>query len=511
MRHDGTRSPHRSPPAPSKRFQAARERLAFGLGPVTVPGRGLVEAALAREEQPTFATAVFAEPRDWGYVGLMAFTAVLLLRPQDQLPMLEPLHLAELFAIAGIAPMVLHRFARRLAVFRMTPETIGLMVLAGVMIATVPFSVWPSGALDVTINSYLKIVLVFILMVNTLTTPKRIDRLVWLIVVCCGYIAGRAVFDYARGVNLIENDRLAGPVGGIFGNPNDLALNMVTFMPAAALFALSPRCSRGRRLVAAAAAALMLAVVILTKSRGGLIGLLAMVIALVILGRKIRRGFVAIAVVSVLLALPFVPSSFWTRMSSIVDEQEDRQHYTGSREARRIVMQEGIDAFIAFPFTGVGAGQFKTYNPPGRKEKWREAHNVLIQVAADLGIFGLLAFAFLIVRGLFVALRTRRMLTATRGRAGPEPLDAAITGDERRVLYHQTVAMTAGLIGWFACAMFASVAYSWTVYYPLAILAATYELTRHRLTRSQTAIPQDVAVRTGRKARGIRHRVAGAA
>jgi O-antigen ligase len=492
-------------------MQAARERLAFGLGPVTVPGRGLVDAARHREAQPTFATAAYAEPRDWGYVGLMAFTAVLLLRPQDQLPILDPLHLAEVFAIAGIAPMVLHRFARHLPAFRITPETIGLMVLGGVMIATVPFSVWPSGALDVTINAYLKILLVFILMVNTLTTPKRIDRLVWLIVVCCGYIAGRAVFDYARGVNLIENDRLAGPVGGIFGNPNDLALNMVTFMPAAALFALSPRYSRSRRLVAAAAAALMLAVVILTKSRGGLVGLLAMLIGLVVLGRKIRRGFAVIAIISVLVALPFVPSSFWTRMLSIVDEQQDRAHYTGSREARRILMQEGIDTFIEFPFTGVGAGQFKTYNPPGRKEKWRETHNVLIQVAADLGIFGLLAFTFLIVRGLVVALRTRRMLTATRGRAGPEPRDAAISGDDRQALYQQTVAMTAGLIGWFVCAMFASVAYSWTFYYPLAIVAAMYELTRERLARSRTPTPQDAAFRTGRRARAIRHRVAGAA
>src|ERR1044072_4435119 len=97
MRHGGTRSPqHIGPPAPSKRMQASRERLAFGLGPVTVPGRGLGDPALTREAQPTFATAVFAEPRDWGYVGLMAFTAVLLLRPQATLPLLDPLHLAAL-------------------------------------------------------------------------------------------------------------------------------------------------------------------------------------------------------------------------------------------------------------------------------------------------------------------------------------------------------------------------------------------------------------------------------
>jgi len=60
-----------------------RERLLFNLGTGTVPSRGVVEAAIAEEAKPTFATAAYAEPRDWGYRGLVAFTAVLMLRPQD--------------------------------------------------------------------------------------------------------------------------------------------------------------------------------------------------------------------------------------------------------------------------------------------------------------------------------------------------------------------------------------------------------------------------------------------
>ena len=84
-----------------------------------------IDAALARDAEQTFATAPYAEPREWGYVGLIAFTAVLLLRPQDQVPALGALHLAEICACIGIGPMLLHRFARRLPVFRVTPETMG--------------------------------------------------------------------------------------------------------------------------------------------------------------------------------------------------------------------------------------------------------------------------------------------------------------------------------------------------------------------------------------------------
>src|ERR1700730_18960522 len=147
----------------------ARERLAFNYGPGTVPGRRAIDAAIAAESRPTFATAAYAEPRDWGYAGLLAFTAVLLVRPQDTIPALAPLHLAEVCAIIGIGPMILHRLAHRLPVFRMTPETLGIVFFGLVIVATAPFSIWPGGAVEVFTDSYLKVAIVFVLMMNTLT------------------------------------------------------------------------------------------------------------------------------------------------------------------------------------------------------------------------------------------------------------------------------------------------------------------------------------------------------
>ena len=38
-----------------------------------------------------------------------------------------------------------------------------------------------------------------------------------------------------------------------------------------------------------------------------------------------------------------------------------------------------------------------------------------------------------------------------------------------------------GLIGWFVCAFFASVAYNWTFYYLLALIVATRDVVRGRL------------------------------
>jgi O-antigen ligase len=455
-----------------------------------VPSRQVVEAAIVRENEPTFATAAYNEPRDWGYAGLLAFTAVLMSRPQDSLPFLNPFHLAEICAIVGIGPMVLHRFAKRQPVFRVTPETTGLLAFGAAVLFTVPFSIWPGGSFGLFTDSYMKLLVVFVLMMNTLTTPKRIDQITWLIVLCCGFIAARSVFDYARGVNLVEGNRLAGPVGGIFGNPNDLAMNMVTFLPAAAVIALSKRYPLPKRTLAALASALMLATVVFTKSRGGFLGLAVVVLTLVFLGRKVRRGFGTIAVVAVVCAMPFMPSSFWERMASIVDDRKDKQEFTGTREARWTVMKEGLRAFADRPLTGVGAGQFQNYNPPGRKEAWRETHNAPIQVAAETGIFGLAAFLFLVARAGLGARSTRQLLARRRGRSQPDLLDAVLPESDRAAMQAYTVAMTAGFLGWFVCSLFASVAYNWTFYYLLALIVASREMVLARL-RAARAIVSD--------------------
>ena len=114
-----------------------------------------------------------------------------------------------------------------------------------------PFSVWPGGALRTFTDVYFKVVLVFILMVNSVRNIKALRWLTWLILCAMGYVAARGVLDFASGTNLIKGERLHGSISGLMGNPNDLAMNMVTFLPLAVMIAIS----RGRplpRLIAAA-------------------------------------------------------------------------------------------------------------------------------------------------------------------------------------------------------------------------------------------------------------------
>lgn len=465
------------------------ERLAFGFG--TAAARGDSPAvprtgAPVPEAPPLELAAAHPSPRarrDWAFTGLMVFTALLFFRPQNQIPALGALHLAELAALGGLGAMVFNRLGRGLAVTRLTPELLGVVALGGVILITAPFSIWMGGAIGTFTDLYAKVLLIFVLMVNTLMSPKRIEQFTWLIVAATGYIAFRAVFDYARGINLIENGRVQGAVGGMFQNPNDLALNLVAVLPLALVLAMR-RGSTFRRVAAAGAGLLMVGGIIATHSRSGTVGLVVMMAFLGVYLVRRRPAIVAGAVVALVLALPLAPASYWHRLASITDQSQDE---TGSREARSILLREAWAAFLDRPLTGVGAGQFKNYAPDGRTEAWREAHNVVLQVAAELGMAGLAVFGFLLARALMAGRQTRALLRRAVGTRRRPVRVPAVSADEAAQLDAHAAAVTAALAGWFFCALFASVAYHWTFYYLLALAAAPRELLVDRLAATAPA------------------------
>lgn len=430
----------------------------------------------------------------------MAFTALLFFRPQDQLPFLGALHLAELSAVAALIAMVMGRLRRGLPVSRVTPELWGVVAMGTLILATAPFSIWPGGSMATFTEIYAKIILIFILMVNTLTSRKRVDQFLWLIVVASGYIAFRAVLDSARGTNMVENGRVQGSVGGIFKNPNDLALNMVAMLPLAASLALRA-VSAWRRVAAILCAFLMLGAIVASQSRSGTIGLVVMALVLGTYLVKRTPGLAVAGILAFVLALPLVPSAYWQRLSSITDENQDA---TGSREARQILLREAFTAFLQHPVTGVGAGQFKNYDPEGREEPWRETHNVVLQVAAELGVAGLGVLVFLMLRAGLAGRQTRLLLRRARGipRRGSagRPDATVLTPAETEWFQTHASAMAAALAGWFFCALFASVAYNWTFYYLLALATAPREMLRARLSPPRASRSARVRARELREA-----------
>jgi O-antigen ligase len=420
------------------------------------------------------ARAKAASP-DWAWRGLIGFTALLFLRPQDQLPPLAVLHLPELCALVGLTAMVMTRLDRKLTPMPFTPEIGGLAAFGAAMLVGIPFSFWPGGSFNDFTDIYLKVFVIVVLMIHSLDRLERLDRFTSLIVLCSGYVAALSLVNYVRGTRLVEDGRLAGAVGGIFGNPNDLALNMVVFVPFGLAAAFKPG-PVPRRVIAAMCALLMLATIFFTRSRGGFLGLGAMLAALVIGSVRVRPAIGVAAVVAVLAAAPLAPATFWGRMVSILDEEKDT---TGSRQARIDLLKEGVRVFVAHPIMGIGLGQFVNYDPTGRKEAWNVTHNVTLQVASEVGLLGLVPFVYVIGRAALAVRATRRVLlpSAPRLRASPRRHPDVFHADPTRdTLLTLATGLGPALIGWFVCAQFASVALNWTFYFVLGIAVAARDI-----------------------------------
>jgi O-antigen ligase len=455
-----------------------RERLTFGAHS-TVPARAMAATpALAHEPKPFRFSHI--ETWDWGWGGLLIFSILLFFRPQDQIAALGAMHVSDLAAIVGLVAMVLVNVGRREAPIRVTPEVIGVFALGFVILATTPFSIWPGGSFGVFKDLYMQVALIFLLMVNTVTSPKRVERICWVIILAFGYISARVIADYLRGINLVEGNRASGPVGGFFQNPNDLALNLAAFMPLTLMYVKRPG-PTFKRLLCAVFVLLMLVAIVFTKSRSGMVGTVAMLATFALVARMVTPVNMVAAVLAGMAVVPFMPQSFWNRMESITDASKDD---TGSREERKLLMQQAITLFRQNPITGVGAGQFQNYGPPGQAKPWRQTHNAYLQVAAEIGVFGVIAFFFLIIRGFAASVWTRKTLRwIYRRRSRKRPMaDPADGLDEHDRVFLQThgAAMIASMVGWAVCAAFASVAFNWTLYYLLGLTVAAREIVRLR-------------------------------
>jgi O-antigen ligase len=193
--------------------------------------------------------------------------------------------------------------------------------------------------------------------------------------------------------------RLSGVSGGIFENPNDLAINIGINFPFAFAFFLR---ARGlRKAFWGGAMLIMLYGVMLTYSRSGFLALaLAAMIALWEFGIKGRRFYLIFAAVLLLIgAVAFAPENYSERLQSIFIGRISGSNDRGSAEARTALLKYSIQEMLEHPLVGVGPGNFQVVNGV-----WRVAHNTYSEMGAEAGIPALILF-FLVLGAAYRSLR----------------------------------------------------------------------------------------------------------
>lgn len=402
-------------------------------------GRG--ESNRVEPSGVTGARAVLRRAHGLTFAGLLLFTFVLFYRPYEYIPL--PTTLA--FWLATLT-LVVYFPAQLGAEGNLTarPREVNLVLLfclAGLL--SIPFAKEsPAEAWAAFSNIFIRAVLIFLVIVNVVRTERRLR---WLLLLAMGSgvaMAAGALSDFASGKLMIEGYRVEGRIGGIFENPNEMALHFVTLMPVAAALAVG---SRGllKKAFYGGAALVMVAGTVVTYSRGGFLAMAATFFVLAwMLGRKSRFVVITVALLLTVGLLLVAPGNYGARILSIYDRRLDA---FGSADARQQLLMSSIVVALRNPLFGVGMGNFVFFSP-----RSLEAHNAYTQVAAEMGAFGFAVYVLYVVSPL------RRLLAVARE-----------TFEVRRTsrFYYLAVGLAAGLVGYMVASFFGSFAYYWNIYY----------------------------------------------
>ena len=343
-----------------------------------------------------------------------------------------------------------------------------LLGLAGLL--SIPLAISPADAWHEFSGTFIRCVVIFIVIVNVVRTHARLKALLFLALCVSIWLSLSALNDYRLGLMTVEGYRVNGIGGGLFGNPNDMALHLVIIIPIAIALCFAARRSL-RKIFYGMAAFLMLAAVLLTYSRGGFIGLL---VASAFMAWKIGyRQRLSIAVVGLILLVLFLmlAPNYALRLASIFAPSLDP---VGSAGVRREILFRSLSTAIRHPLFGIGMGNF--HNVSIRE---MVSHNAYTQVAAEMGMAALVTYTMFIVTPLKNLGQVARETFAERDRSN---------------YYYLAVGLQASLLGYMVSSFFASVAYVWYVYYLVG-----YAVCLRRLYESETGKAVALEVKKARK------------
>ena len=245
-----------------------------------------------------------------------------------------------------------------------------------------------------------------VLLVIVFSAVRERRHAVWVV---AAFVAGTAV-SAAYGLivpppaDTLEADRLSGTLG----NANELASILVA---GAALSAGLFACLKGSpalRLLVASTGIFCAASVALTQSRTGLVAAAIALLAAIVLAQR-HRGRMGFLVLLVALG----GFGYFTAVAPV--EVRERISDPGNGTGRTDLWTVGRRMVEAEPATGVGAGNFKIASihyllEPGALERDdfivdtpKVAHNMYLEVLAEMGPVGLVAFMSILIGCAFLA------------------------------------------------------------------------------------------------------------
>lgn len=307
---------------------------------------------------------------------------------------------------------------------------------------------------------YFKMILLYILFVNLLTTPRRFELGIYTVILALAVAVGYGFYTYLIRPSAITFIFRRAAGGGT--DPNFFALSILSFLPIPFLFIFAEK-HFGRKLLWVGVVLLMIAGIVISFSRAGMLGL---AFVLLLLGYKIRRHRLLLVLAAVLFVvlLFFLPEAVWERMGTLSRVGKD-----DSLRWRYKLLLGSWDLFLTHPFTGIGAGNMVLFS-----YRWinqhQVAHNTYLEMLAEFGIGSIVIFG-LLVRTTFIYLRGSYKYFADNLRPR-----LAIIGEGLEV----------GLLGFLFVSLFLSLHYEYMFWVFLGLAGAMRKMAEDENPRLKT-------------------------
>lgn len=340
---------------------------------------------LQKPAQPAKQKSTFA------FKAVLAISILYYARPEDVIPGMAIIPWVKI--AGGLAVLGLLFGLQRRTMKKLPIELKLLLLLYAHMLLTIPFAEWRGGAFTTVVMRFSKGVIVCLLVSMCVNRLSELKKLFWVQAAALAFMTFASVLAHRHG-------RMEGVLGGVFENPNDLAINIALNWPFCFAFFLLAKKGWKKALWAFGMFVMVIGVV-LTYSRSGIIAtILCVVMSLYQFGIKGRRmHLIALAgVVGVLLVIvaPFsgLSSKVWiARMESIFVDNVADSHDRGSKEARTELLKTSLHYMATRPIFGIGPGNFGSYSG-----YWRVAHNTYTELGAEAGLPALFLFLLILAR-----------------------------------------------------------------------------------------------------------------
>jgi putative inorganic carbon (HCO3(-)) transporter len=347
------------------------------------------------------------------FLGMLVFLVIHFVQPGELVPAIAPLRIELVYGTLLTGVLIYRRVTIPGRSLLSDKILLSAVLLIGAGLLSVPFSVWRGGAVN-TVIDMVKLVTLLFLLTLMVDSEARLRMTLWCMAAMAAWFAGSSLSAYAQGqfYALGKLDRAEG-VNSIAGGPNELAGLLLALLPLLIALLRSTH-NVFARILLLTCGVLSLVAISLTGARIVVIALIAMAIFYTLQSKHKFSTFLGCVVVACLI-WHWLPVEYKQRYLT-VGQYAQGGELDASNELRLEIWRAGRQIFLKYPILGVGAGQFPTaYGMiilAGRHAGWMNPHNLLIQVACELGIVGLIVFGnFLwqVIKGMVEVIRKKRI------------------------------------------------------------------------------------------------------